>query len=492
MESVTFSRCHLFSATAVRSSDVPFQGEDQPVPMPSRTLIWIALVALASAAAAQQPPPTAPPASSAIKIPFETYTLPNGLTVILSQDRTTPTVAVSILYHVGSKNEVPGRTGFAHLFEHIMFTGSGHVPYGLHDKLTEGVGGNNNGGTSNDTTMLLRDGAVQLPRVGAVAGVRQDGLPARHARPRQAERAARHRQERAPPGGRQPALRQGRRDPGPGDLPGEQPVLLGRHRQHGRPERGVGRRCEGFLPNLLRAEQRVPVDRGRLRPGAGEGVGHEVLRRHLARQARGAAECRPCHPPRGAPVPLRGPHPGVASLSAVADGRREERRLVRPRRARQHPGRAAHRPSHQGAGIRPAGGGQHLRLPGFERGRRRVLGRRHAAAGPHADRTRDRHRWNHREAEGGGADGGGGPEGDCRRGAELRAGPRVQPRQGDEPRDGRRLPRRRRLLQDGLPEVDVGHRGGCQARGQQVPDERPRRPERGAERQGRRGIQAGC
>ena len=97
-------------------------------------------------------PPAAPPASDAIRIPFETYTLPNGLTVILSQDRTTPTVAVNVWYHVGSKNEVPGRTGFAHLFEHVMFTGSGHVPYGLHDKLTEGVGGSNNGTTSNDRT----------------------------------------------------------------------------------------------------------------------------------------------------------------------------------------------------------------------------------------------------------------------------------------------------------------------------------------------------
>ena len=67
-------------------------------------------------------------------------------------DRTTPTVAVNVWYHVGSKNESPGRTGFAHLFEHVMFTGSGHVPYGLHDKLTEGVGGANNGTTSNDRT----------------------------------------------------------------------------------------------------------------------------------------------------------------------------------------------------------------------------------------------------------------------------------------------------------------------------------------------------
>jgi zinc protease len=92
------------------------------------------------------------PSSGAIHIPFERYTLPNGLTVILAQDHSTPTVAVQVLYHVGSKNEQAGRTGFAHLFEHVMFTGSGHVPYGSHDKYTEGVGGNNNGNTTNDFT----------------------------------------------------------------------------------------------------------------------------------------------------------------------------------------------------------------------------------------------------------------------------------------------------------------------------------------------------
>jgi zinc protease len=116
-------------------------------------LALVALVALAGSAAAQRPavgPPAA--ASGAIRIPFETYALPNGLTVILSPDHTTPTVAVNVMYHVGSKNEVPGRTGFAHLFEHVMFTGSGHVPYGTHDHLTEGVGGSNNGSTSNDVT----------------------------------------------------------------------------------------------------------------------------------------------------------------------------------------------------------------------------------------------------------------------------------------------------------------------------------------------------
>ncbi len=89
---------------------------------------------------------------STIRIPFETYTLPNGLTVILAPDDATPTVAVTMWYHVGSKNETPGRTGFAHLFEHVMFTGAGHTPYGIHDKFTEGVGGSNNGTTSNDRT----------------------------------------------------------------------------------------------------------------------------------------------------------------------------------------------------------------------------------------------------------------------------------------------------------------------------------------------------
>ena len=115
-----------------------------------RLAVVFALTAVCGASAQRQA--AKPSSSDAIKIPFETYTLPNGLTVITSIDRTTPTVAVNVWYHVGSKNEVVKRTGFAHLFEHVMFTGSGHVPYGLHDKLTEGVGGSNNGTTSNDRT----------------------------------------------------------------------------------------------------------------------------------------------------------------------------------------------------------------------------------------------------------------------------------------------------------------------------------------------------
>jgi len=117
-----------------------------------KRLALVAFLLCAGSLHAQGPAPGAPTGSKGINIPFETYTLPNGLTVVLSTDRTTPTVAVNLWYHVGSKNEMPGRTGFAHLFEHVMFTGSGNVPYGLHDRLTEGAGGSNNGSTSNDIT----------------------------------------------------------------------------------------------------------------------------------------------------------------------------------------------------------------------------------------------------------------------------------------------------------------------------------------------------
>ena len=114
-----------------------------------RLAALVLLLASSTPLASQQPALSAP---KGINIPFEAYTLPNGLNVVLSTDRTTPTVAVNIWYHVGSKNEMPGRTGFAHLFEHVMFTGSGHVAYGVHDRLTEGAGGMNNGSTSNDIT----------------------------------------------------------------------------------------------------------------------------------------------------------------------------------------------------------------------------------------------------------------------------------------------------------------------------------------------------
>ena len=88
-------------------------------------------------------------------IKFTEYDLPNGLHVILHQDNTTPIVAVSIMYHVGSKNEVPGRTGFAHFFEHLMFEGSANIPRGEFDKITQAAGGYNNANTSQDRTYFF-------------------------------------------------------------------------------------------------------------------------------------------------------------------------------------------------------------------------------------------------------------------------------------------------------------------------------------------------
>lgn len=86
------------------------------------------------------------------RIKFEEYDLDNGLHVILHQDNTTPIVTVSVLYHVGSKNEPEGRTGFAHFFEHLMFEGSPNIERGQFFKIIEAAGGSLNANTSQDRT----------------------------------------------------------------------------------------------------------------------------------------------------------------------------------------------------------------------------------------------------------------------------------------------------------------------------------------------------
>ena len=99
------------------------------------------------------------------KIQFEKYTLPNGLTVILHQDRTAPVVAVTTLYHVGSKNEDTGRTGFAHFFEHLLFEGSENIKRGEFDKYVTNAGGALNANTSQDRTFyyeLLPSNQLEL------------------------------------------------------------------------------------------------------------------------------------------------------------------------------------------------------------------------------------------------------------------------------------------------------------------------------------------
>ncbi|MCL5021144.1 MAG: insulinase family protein [Bacteroidetes bacterium] len=87
-----------------------------------------------------------------ISIKFSEYSLPNGLHVIMSPDKSAPVVAVDVWYHVGSKNEEPTRTGFAHLFEHMMFQGSAHVGKAGHMRYIEQAGGVFNGSTTWDRT----------------------------------------------------------------------------------------------------------------------------------------------------------------------------------------------------------------------------------------------------------------------------------------------------------------------------------------------------
>jgi zinc protease len=113
---------------------------------------WIvalaALAMLPATVAAQQ---------TEISVPYTRFVLPNGLNVILHEDHTTPTVSVNVWYDVGSGREKPGRTGFAHLFEHILFEGSANVPEGKFDQWLEAAGGTNNGSTNSDRTNYWED-----------------------------------------------------------------------------------------------------------------------------------------------------------------------------------------------------------------------------------------------------------------------------------------------------------------------------------------------
>src|ERR1700761_2195745 len=90
-------------------------------------------------------------------ITFTEYTLPNGLHVILQEDHSTPIVAVSVMYHVGSKNEDPQRTGFAHFFEHLLFEGSENIKRGEYMKFVQSAGGQLNANTTQDRTFYYEE-----------------------------------------------------------------------------------------------------------------------------------------------------------------------------------------------------------------------------------------------------------------------------------------------------------------------------------------------
>jgi zinc protease len=125
-----------------------------------RTIVSTAIVcAVTVTLHAQTPAPAAAPSNAGprLEVPFTEFTLPNGLRVILHEDHTVPLLTVNTWYNVGSAREKPGRTGFAHLFEHLMFMGSGHAKYGVFDQELEMAGGNNNASTADDRTNYFID-----------------------------------------------------------------------------------------------------------------------------------------------------------------------------------------------------------------------------------------------------------------------------------------------------------------------------------------------
>ena len=117
--------------------------------------------AAGQAAAAPAPAPAAAPkiafSRDRYRIPHKTFTLDNGLRLIVHEDHSAPVVAVNLWYHVGSRNEQRGKTGFAHLFEHFFFNGSEHHPSGFREAMDDLGANNRNGTTSNDRTNFFEN-----------------------------------------------------------------------------------------------------------------------------------------------------------------------------------------------------------------------------------------------------------------------------------------------------------------------------------------------
>ncbi len=112
-----------------------------------------------------------------LHVPVATRALPNGLTVVVSEDRSAPVFGLCVLYRIGSRLEPRGRSGFAHLFEHLMFEGTPAAPKGVFDRVCEGSGGSNNGQTRPDVTIYVIDApSSALERVLFLEADRMAGL----------------------------------------------------------------------------------------------------------------------------------------------------------------------------------------------------------------------------------------------------------------------------------------------------------------------------
>ena len=155
-----------------------------------RTLAGVAILIVAAAATStgQSGARPARPATATARtaaafdkstyaIPHKTFVLDNGLTLIVHEDHSVPVVAVNLWYHVGSRNEQRGKTGFAHLFEHFFFNGSEHYPSGFREAMDDLGANNRNGTTSQRPHQLLRGRAGVGARAHAVPRGRSPGVP---------------------------------------------------------------------------------------------------------------------------------------------------------------------------------------------------------------------------------------------------------------------------------------------------------------------------
>ncbi len=296
-----------------------------------------------------------------IEIPHETFTLANGLRVVVSTDRKAPVVAVGVWYGVGSRDEHPGITGFAHLFEHLMFNGSEHFNDDYF-KPFEQVGATDMNGTTwfdrtnyfqtVPTTALEMTLWMESDRMGHLLGVVDQA--------RLDEQRARGQEREAP--GRQPALRARRVQHARGAVPVGPSVQLVDHRLDGGSRRGLARRRARLVSAFLRRLERGAGAGRRHRRRDGAAAGGTLLRRHRAGPAGGAPRSGRADPRRQYARRAARSRAAGARLSLLGDPRAHD---AGGATARARRGRAGFRQVL--APLRGAGG----RAEGRDRGVRR-------------------------------------------------------------------------------------------------------------------------
>ena len=220
------------------------------------------------------------------RIQYTTTKLPNGLWLVLHEDHSTPIVHLELQYHVGSKNERPGRTGFAHLFEHLMFQGSRNVAQDQHQSFIASVGGESNATTSEDATVYWETFPAQyLPLALWLEADRMASLKvdqSAFARERSVVKEERRQKIENPPYGRLAEIVYDQAFTGPS-------LQASGDRQHGRPRGRDHRRCARLLRDLLRARERGAGAGRRFRFEGSLAPRRAVLRPHPEGAEAGAA-----------------------------------------------------------------------------------------------------------------------------------------------------------------------------------------------------------